>query len=142
MLTGHGPRSRARNWLMSPQRGEASFSHRFGAIFGLGLCGGSVQWYSDRSGRRAPGYLRLFSGSLKDFEPKHDDNGRWTAHRHLEEHTAQTRLLLELAGRVDVVVTHWPPTMHAVAPWFMGDALNGYFANYNEELVQVPGVWL
>ena len=101
-------------------------------------------WYSDLFSRRAPGYLRLFAGSLNDFDPKYDDDGYWTVQRHLAEHAAQTRLLREQAGRVDVVITHWPPTLHAVAPRFKGDALNGYFVNDNEGLVRYIGaqVWI
>lgn len=101
-------------------------------------------WYSDLFGRRDPGYLGLIGDSLSDFDPKHDDFGRWTVHRHLEEHARQSRLLREQAGQVDVVITHWPPTLEAVAARFEGDALNGYFLNDNEGLVHTIGaqVWI
>ncbi|MXZ29020.1 MAG: hypothetical protein F4222_12705 [Gammaproteobacteria bacterium] len=96
-------------------------------------------WYSDPLRLRGPGSLRLIAGSLNDFDPKYDDSGRWTVQRHLEEHALQTRLLREQAGWVDVVITHWPPTLHAVAPGFKDDALTGYFVNDNEELVREIG---
>ena len=99
-------------------------------------------WYSDLFGRRDPGYLKLIAESLNDFDRTFDDSGRWTVVRHLDEHTRQTRLLREQAGQVDVVVTHWPPTLVAVAPRFEGDALNGYFVNDREDLVEEIGAKL
>ena len=101
-------------------------------------------WYSDLFSRRDPGYLTLIANSLNDFDPKYDDFGSWTVHRHLEEHARQTALLREQAGQVDVVITHWPPTLDAVAPRLEGDALNGYFVNDNEALVHTIGakVWI
>ena len=101
-------------------------------------------WYSDFFGRRDPGYLKLIAESLSDFDRKYDDFGRWTVTRHLDEHAHQTRLLREQAGMIDVVITHWPPTLHAVAPRFQGDALNGYFVNDREDLVEEIGsqLWI
>ena len=61
---------------------------------------------------------------------------RWTIERHLEEHARQTRLLREPTEPIDVVVTHWPSTLHAVAPRFAGSPLNGYFVNNREDLVE------
>ena len=55
--------------------------------------------------------------------------------RHLEEHSRQTRLLREQAGLVNIIVTHWPPTLDAVALRFHGDGLNGYFVNDHKDLV-------
>ena len=57
----------------------------------------------------------------------------------MNEHARQTRLLRQQAGSVDVVVTHWPPTRHAIAPRFEGDELNGYFVNDCEDLVREVG---
>ena len=101
-------------------------------------------WYSDLFGRRAPGHLRDVEYGISDFSPKFSDFGRWTITRHLEEHARQTKLLREQAGKIDVVITHWPPTRDAVAPRFKGDALNGYFVNDNEGLVHLIGaqVWI
>ena len=84
-------------------------------------------WYSDLFGRRDRGYLRSVEGAINDFSPRFNVSGRWTIERHLEEHARQTTLLREQAGRVDVVVTHWPPTRDAVAPRFRGNGLNRLF---------------
>ena len=45
---------------------------------------------------------------------------------------------------MDVVITHWPPTKHEIAPRFRGDALNGYFVNDREDLVReiAPQWWI
>ena len=112
------------------------------AIGGIRFWG--APWYSDLFSRRAPGYLRLIAESLNDFDPKFNDFGRWTVYRHLEERARQTQLLREEADLVDVVVTHWPPTRDAIAPRFKGDALNGYFVNDREDLVEDIGaqIWI
>ena len=99
-------------------------------------------WYSDLFGRRDRGCLQLISESISDFDRKFDDFGRWTVARHLDEHARQTKLLREQAGEVDVIVTHWPPTLDAVAPRFEGDALNGYFVNDKDYLVEEIGAQL
>ena len=96
-------------------------------------------WYSDLFGRRDRSHLRDVEYGISDFSPKFSDFGRWTIARHLQEHARQTRLLREQAGRVDVVITHWPPTLDAVAPRFEGDPLNGYFVNDREGLVEEIG---
>ena len=96
-------------------------------------------WHSDLFGRRDPGHLRDVEYAICDFSPKVSDFGRWTIARHLEEHARQTRLLREQAGQVDVVVTHWPPTRHAIAPRFEGDPYNGCFVNDREALVEEIG---
>ena len=96
-------------------------------------------WYSDLFGRRDRESLHDAEYCLTDFSPKFSDFGRWTIARHLEEHARQTQLLREQASMVDVMITHWPPTLHAVAPRFQGDALNGYFVNNHEDLVEDVG---
>ena len=99
-------------------------------------------WYSDFFGRRDPGYLELIEECLTDFDRNFEDSGRWTVTQHLKEHARQTALLREQAGMVDVVITHWPPTLDAVASRFKGDALNGYYANDHEDLVEdVAAQW-
>ncbi len=107
-----------------------------------GVCFWGGPWYSDLFGRRDRAHLRHVENSLNDFSTGFDDFGRWTISRHLEEHARQTKLLREHAGLVDVVVTHWPPTLHAVAPRFQGDTLNGYFVNDREDLVEEIGAQL
>ena len=37
---------------------------------------------------------------MNDFSPQHNDSGRWTIARHLEEHARQTQLLRGQAGRL------------------------------------------
>ena len=96
-------------------------------------------WYSDLFGQRDRGYLNAVERNISDFSPRFDGFGNWTILRHLEEHARQTQRLREVAGQVDVVVTHWPPTLHAVAPRFSGDPLNGYFVNDCEDLVEEIG---
>ena len=59
--------------------------------------------------------------------------------RHLETHAQQIRLLREQARRVDVVVTHWPPTTQPNSPRFRDDPLNGYFVNDREDKVEAFG---
>ena len=96
-------------------------------------------WYSDLFGNHDRRYLRFVEGAIYDFSPQFGGSGRWTIARHLDEHARQNRLLREHAGRVDVVITHWPPTRKAVAPRFKGDRLNSYFVNDREELVEEIG---
>lgn len=96
-------------------------------------------WYSDLDGNRDRWRLQFVEGAINDFSPRFNNAGRWTIARHLDEHARQTRLLREQAGRVDVVVTHWPPTRDALAPRFKGDGLNSYFVNDRQELVEEIG---
>ncbi len=93
-------------------------------------------WYSDLFGRRDRSYLRYVENCINDFSPRFSAVGKWTIARHLEQHARQTKLLREQAGFVDVVITHWAPTLDAVAPRFEGDPLNGYFVNDREDLVE------
>ena len=99
-------------------------------------------WYSDLFGRRDRGYLKRLENSLNDFDRKFNVDGRWTIQRHLDEHARQTKVLRAQAGEVDVVITHWPPTMDAIAPRLEGDDLNGYFVNDREDLVEEVGALL
>ena len=101
-------------------------------------------WYSDLRGRVDFAHLRLIQDSLNDFGFRFNDGGAWTAQEHVREHARQTELLRAQAGLVDVVITHWPPTRHATAPRFRDDALNGYFVNDQEALVEEIGaqVWV
>lgn len=96
-------------------------------------------WYSDLFGNRDRSYLSNVEYAISDFRAAFNDYGRWTIARHLEEHARQTRLLQEQAGQLDVAITHWPPTRHAIAQRFEGGELNGYFVNDNEGLVREIG---
>ena len=64
--------------------------------------------------------------------------------RHLEEHRRQTEQLRAQADKVDIVITHCPPTKQAVAPRFADSLLNGYFVNDREDLVEEIGadLWI
>ena len=101
-------------------------------------------WFSDLFGERSPGFVELVRQLIHDFDGKNNNFGRWTVHRHLDEHARQTALLRAQAGSVDVVITHWPPTRQAIAPRFQGDRLNGYFVNDREDLVEEIGapLWI
>ena len=112
------------------------------AIGGVRFWG--APWYSDLYGRRDSWHLNFVERSMNDFSPNYSDFGQWNIKRHLEEHARQTRLLRDEADLVDVVITHWPPTRHAVAPRFKGDGLNNYFVNDREDLVEDIGaqVWI
>ena len=103
-------------------------------------------WYSDLWGitahdRTGAWYHREVSYSILDFWAGWN-SGEWTVAQHIEAHAAQTELLREHAGALDVVITHWPPTKEAIHPKFDGDELNPYFINDREDLVRVVGVKL
>ena len=99
-------------------------------------------WYSDLRGRRDPRHLHLIESSIHDFSSEHNDHGKWTVRKHIEEHARQTELLRAQAGRVDVVITHWPPVRQATPPRFRGSQLDGYFVNDREDLVEEIGAHL
>ena len=97
-------------------------------------------WYSDFWGRRDEPYLRGVELVINDFYwPPWN---RWRLAEHLAAHQHQTDLLVEQAGQVDVVVTHWPPTKGAIHPKFDGDSMNPYFVNDREDLVRQLGAQL
>ena len=103
-------------------------------------------WYSDLWGitahdRVGAWYHRDVGSGINDFWSGWN-SGEWPVARHIEAHRAQTDLLREHAGRVDVVVTHWPPTKEAIHPKFDGDSLNPYFINDQEDLVREIGAKL
>ena len=54
----------------------------------------------------------------------------------MAEYKQITAGIAELAGKVDVVVTHFPPTLGALdRELHEGNRLNPYFINDNEEVV-------
>ena len=68
---------------------------------------------------------------------------KWTVRCHVETHRRQTQAMRRHAGEVDVVVTHWPPTLHALLHPMYADGrastevlLNRYFINDEEALVR------
>lgn len=100
-------------------------------------------WYSDLWGI-APDcpsgahYHRNVERGINDFWPLWG-GGEWSLARHIDHHLMQTDALQSQAGRVDVVITHWPPTKAAIHPKFDGDALNPYFINDEPDLVREIG---
>ena len=107
-------------------------------IDGVRFWGGP--WYSDLWGARDRRTLHHVEKCMNDFEwPTHQ---RWTIGNHLAAHAAQTALLEAVAGQVDVVVTHWPPTRDAIPVRLEGDALNCYYVNARADLVRQVGALL
>ena len=98
-------------------------------------------WYSGLWGDDEPKAAAAIGRYVTDFRAPYDDAGKWTVRRHVQTHRRQTQAMRRHAGEVDVVVTHWPPTLHALHPMF-ADAgstevlLNRYFINDEEALVR------
>ena len=104
-------------------------------------------WYSDLWGVTPHDSLgarlwRDVTWGINDFNPPWNGGGEWTLARHVNHHQEQTDLLAAQAGRVDVVITHWPPTKAAIHPKFASDLLNPYFINDREDLVRAIGAKL
>lgn len=105
-------------------------------------------WFSDLWGdyeqlcSTDPWRVARFHKQILDFNPRYNAAGAWTLSKHVAAHTEQTDLLMQQAGQVDVVVTHWPPTLGAIHPKFEGDEMNPYFVNDHENLVRDIGARL
>ena len=99
-------------------------------------------WYSDLWGSQDPWAWALIENSVNDFWDRTEGRDRWTVSRHIDTHNQQTESLLTVAGNVDVVITHWPPTKQAIHPKFEGDRLNPYFINDHEYVVRKIGAKL
>ena len=97
-------------------------------------------WYSDLWGRREPRTVAAITRGIHDFA--YPPFRPWRVGDHLAAHAAQTEQLEAVAGQVDVVVTHWPPTRRAMHPKYEGDGLNPYFYNDADELVCQVGARL
>ncbi len=103
-------------------------------------------WYSDLW-NSAPDdgwgahYHREVERGINDFWWRWG-GGEWTLARHIEHHLMQTEALKAQAAKVDVVITHWPPTKGAMHPKFDGDPLNPYFINDKPDLVREIGATL
>ena len=101
-------------------------------------------WYSGLWGNDDPRAAAVVARCINDFRSPHDDAGAWTVRRHIETHRRETHAMREHAGAVDVVVTHWPPTLDALHPMY-ADAgtteslLNRYFINDEPALVREMG---
>ena len=95
-------------------------------------------WHTDLWGayeREAVWEVEEVRQSVNDFQFPYDSCGEWSVRAHVEAHAAQTELLRAQAQKVDVVITHWPPTLQAMHPKFKGDALNPYFYNDADKLM-------
>ena len=102
-------------------------------IAGLRVYG--AQWCSDFWGEPPI----VFHERIEDF---HLTPG-WDTFAHLEEHQRITARLAGLAGKVDVVITYFPPTLEAIdLTLYEGDPNNGYFINDAEPLVRDVGAKL
>ena len=102
-------------------------------------------WYSDLWGAAARDdvwELRRIRQAVNDFQLPYNGLGAWTVRAHVAAHAAQTELLRAHARQVDVVVTHWPPTLQAMHPKYRGSAINSYFYNQHDELVCEIGACL
>ena len=102
-------------------------------------------WYSGLWGDADPRAATAIGRYILDFRAPHDDAGTWSVLRHVETHRQRTKAMRRHAGRVDVVVTHWPPTLHALHPMYADvgtteSLLNRYFINDEEALVREVGV--
>ena len=101
-----------------------------------------LPWYSDLWGATDPWDLQAVHNGISDFWEPCNGGGEWTLSRHINHNRAQSDLLAMQAGKVDVVITHWPPTKEAIHPKFDGDSLNPYFINNREDLVRAIGAKL
>ena len=101
-------------------------------------------WYSDLWGaspEENPWFSRDVHWGIMDFWESHNGGGEWTLSRHIGHHLAQSDLLAMQAGRVDVVITHWPPTKEAIHPQYP-ERMNPYYINDREDLVRAVGARL
>ena len=101
-------------------------------------------WYSGLWGDADPTPRAVIGHCITDFQAPHNDAGTWTVRRHVETHRRETQAMREHARHVDVMVTHWPPTLDALHPMYANagetEALvNRYFVNDEEALVREMG---
>ena len=101
-----------------------------------------LPWYSDLWGTTDPWDLATAHNGAPDFWEPNNAGGEWTISNHIRHNRVQSELLAMQAGKVDVVITHWPPTKEAIHQIFKGDALNPYFINDREDLVREIGAKL
>ena len=106
-------------------------------VAGLRIYG--CTWYSGLWPATSTYDRATIAAHVSDFRLPRDDAGAWTVDRHVETHRSETAAMREHAGNVDIVVTHWPPTLDALDPIFTlkkrDRALNPYFVNDAEDLV-------
>ena len=95
-----------------------------------------AEWCSDFWGDAQHYY---FERLVMDFHLTRD----WNTTRHVAEFRRVTESMKKLAGEVDVVITHFPPTLDALdRALYEGALTNPYFINDCEWLVQYIGATL
>ena len=113
-------------------------------VAGLRIYG--CTWYSGLWPATSTHDRATIAARVNDFRMPRDDAGAWTVDHHVKTHRKETAAMRKHAGGVDVVVTHWPPTLDALDPSFTlkkrDRALNPYFVNDAEDLVHEMGAKL
>ena len=97
-----------------------------------------AEWCSDFWGDEEH---HCFEPFIMDFRL----TGDWTSAQHVKEFRRVTENMKQLAGEVDVVITHFPPTIEAIDQrLYRGDPGNPYFINDCEWLVHLmqPRLWV
>ena len=97
-----------------------------------------AEWCSDFWGDEEHYY---FEREVLDFSLTKD----WDTTKHLAEFKRVTESIQQLAGEVDVVITHFPPTLDAIdRALYEGSQANPYFINDCEWLVRKvgPTLWV
>ena len=101
-------------------------------------------WYSDFWG----GDGRYAEWWCNDFHKPFNQPDNWSVDDHRLAHELETTWL-EMGEKPDVVVTHFPPTLGAIADEFQdpesaSGRLNSYFINDKEQLVRDlnPKLWI
>ncbi|MCY4127799.1 MAG: metallophosphoesterase [Gammaproteobacteria bacterium] len=101
-------------------------------------------WYSDFWG----GDGRFAELGVSDFRPPFNQPDDWGVLDHKSAHEVATSWL-QIGERANVVVTHFPPSLHAISKHFRdptnpASLLNSYFINDKEDLVRElsPEVWI
>ena len=82
-----------------------------------------------------------FARAINDFKLV----AGWDVFKHKEEYQATVRKLAELEGQLDVVITHFPPSLGALdLNTYEDDPMNPYFINDNAALVEFvkPRLWI
>ena len=135
----HEELEEAWSWIARESPGLHFLSGQAATIDGVRFYG--CTWYSGLWGDDEPKAAAAIERSITDFRAPYDDAGAWTVRRHVETHRRQTKAMRKYAGDVDVIVTHWPPTLHALHSMYAGAIgterlLNRYFINDEEALVR------
>ena len=138
----HDDLTEAWKWIASETDGLHFLSGNVATIDGVRIYG--CTWYSDLWGHDDPRTAAAVARYIADFRAPHHDRGEWSVKRHVERHREQTRAMRAYAGKVDLIVTHWPPTLHALGPFYANAVgstrqLNPYFINDQEALVREMG---